>query len=152
MNRQWILLLVAALAAGLVAFGVTRHVVCCRTEPSIDQLQDVSFLARELHLSDVQASAIKNLHVALGAKLNDCCRRHCAARARLGAALAAETNGTEQAEAIVAEMCRAYEQSERATLDQIRQVRAVLSAEQRRRFDAMITDCMCGTCGMQGGN
>jgi len=78
--------------------------------------------------------------------------RHCAARARLVQALAGETNGTAQAEAVVTEMCRAYEQSERATLDHIRQVRAVLTAEQRKRFDAMISDCMCKPCSMHGGS
>ena len=152
MNRKWIILWVAAVAAGLAAFGVTRHALYGRSEPSLDCLQDVTFLSRELHLSDAQANEIRNLHMALGARLNDCCRRHCAARARLGTALAAETNGTVQADALVAEMCRAYEESERAALNQIRQVRAVLNAEQRKRFDALITDCVCGKYGMPGGN
>ena len=152
MNRKWIIPLAAGVAAGLVAYGVTRNAVCGRTGPDLDRLQDVSFLARELGLSDAQANAIKSLHTALGAKLNDCCTLHCAARARLGQALAGETNGTAQTEAVLAEMCRAYEQSERATLDHIRQVRAVLNAEQRQRFDAMIANCMCRTCSMQGCN
>ena len=151
MNGKWILPIGVALAACLVAYGVTRHALCGRLAPSVDRLQDVSFLARELRLNDTQAGEIKRLHTILGAKLNDCCMRHCAARARLGAALASETNGTAQAEAVVAEMCRAYEESERATLDHIRAVRAVLNAEQRKRFDTMIADCMCGTCSMPTG-
>jgi len=152
MNRKWIIPLVAAVAAGVAAYGVTRSMVCGRTEePSLDHLQDVSFLARELRLNDAQAGQIRSLHVVLGAKLNGCCMRHCAARARLSQALAAETNGTAQADAIVDEMCRVYEESERAALEQIRQVRAVLNSEQRRRFDDLITDCMGGKCSMPSG-
>ena len=150
MSRKWIIPLAAAVAAGFVAYGVTRNAVCGRPGPSLDRLQDVSLLVRELGLNDAQAREIERLHTTLGAKLNDCCVRHCAARARLGQALAAETNGTAQSDPIVAEMCRAYEESERAALGQIRQVRAVLNAEQKGRFDAMISDCMCRMCSMHG--
>jgi len=152
MNRKWIIPLAAAVATGLMAYGVTRNAVCGRCAPSVDRLQDVSFLARELRLSDAQVTEIKRLHTTLGEKLNDCCARHCAARARLVQALAADTNGTAKADAIVTEMCRAYEESERGTLNHIRAVRAVLNAEQRRRFDTMISDCMCKSCSMQGGS
>ena len=151
MNRKWLVPLMAAVAAGGVAYAVTRHSACGRAAPSVDQLQDVSFLSRELGLDDAQAGKIKELHVILGAKLNDGCARHCAARARLGQALTADTNGGAQADIVLKEMCGAYEQGERATLDHIRAVRAVLNAEQRRRFDTMISDCMCKPCSMQGG-
>ncbi len=146
MSRKWIVPLVAAVAACLVAYGIARNTYCGRPGPSLDRLRDLSFLTRELGLSDTQAGAIKNLHAALGVKLNECCALHCAARARLGQALARETNGTAQTEGVLAEMCRAYEESERATLDHIRQLRLVLNAEQRKRFDAMISRCMCRSC------
>jgi hypothetical protein len=120
-----------------------RNTVSSRACLPIDRLQDASFLARELCLSDAQASEIKSFHASLGKKLDDCCMRHCAARARLGQALVADTNGSAQADIVLEEMCRAYEQSERATLNHIRAVRAVLNAEQKRRFDQLISDCMC---------
>jgi hypothetical protein len=115
-------------------------------------LRDVSFLTRELDLSNAQADKLKRLHATLGERLSDCCTRHCAARARLGQAVAVETNGMMHAEAALTEMCLAYEQSERATLTHILAVRAVLNAEQMRRFDAMISDCMCKPCSMPGGS
>lgn len=151
MNPKWIATGVVALAVGALAFGFTRGVVCKGSGASLDCLQDVTFMTHELKLSDAQAAEIKALHSTLGAKLNDCCTRHCAARARLGQALADGTNGSVQADAVVADMCRAYEESERATLDHLRQVRAILNAEQRGRFDAMIADCLCGPCSMPGG-
>jgi hypothetical protein len=148
MNRPWLIPLVAAVAVGLLAFGITKMTPCGRPAPSIDRLQDVTFLAHELNLSETQAKEIKQLHLTLATELNDCCMNHCAARARLGQALASDSNGTARADAIVAEMCRAYEASERATLDHIRNVRALLNADQRKRFDVMISSCMCLTCSM----
>ena len=151
MNRKCIIPLLATVVAGLVAYGVTRNAVCGKERACLNSLQDLSQLTRELGLSSTQAAAIAQLHANLAVTLKDCCRRHCAARDRLGAALAAETNGTAQADAIVSEMCLAYEQSERATLAQIRQVRAILNPEQRKRFEAMISECVCQTCDMPGG-
>ena len=151
MNYKWIIPCIAAVAAGVVAYGVTRNAACGRSAPSVDGLRDVSFLARQLNLSEVQANEIKRLQLSLGSELGDSCSRHCAARARLGQSLVADTNGSAQADVVLEEMCRAYEQSERATLDHIRAVRAMLNAEQRRQFDAMISDCMCKPCSMHGG-
>lgn len=151
MNRRWILPILAAAAAGILAFGAARLAVCRQPDKPLTSLQDATHLAESLGLSPAQAAAIRALHSDLGAKLDDCCRRHCAARERLGQTLAAGTNGAAQAEALLAEMSRAYEESERATLGQIRSVRAVLNAEQQKRFDAMLLDCMCRACDMQGG-
>ena len=134
---------VAAVAAGVVAYGVARNAVCDRSDVSLDRLQDVSFLARELELNDAQVREIKRLHTTLGVKLNDCCRRHCAARARLGNMLSTETNETDRTREIVGQMCRAYEESELATLDHMQQVRALLKPEQKRRFGALIGRCLC---------
>lgn len=152
MSRKWIIPVIVAVTAGVIAFGVTRRVVCSRSATSPDCLKDVSFLRGELGLSDAQSQEIKGLLAALQIKLNDCCERHCAARARLGQALAADMDGGAQADIVLEEMCRAYEQSERATLNHIRAVRAALNAEQRRRFDTMISDCMCKPCSMHGGS
>lgn len=143
MNRKWIIPLVGAVASGVLAFIVTRFMVCDTEKLPLDCLQDASILVRTLDLSESQAREIRALHAKLGPQLNDCCTRHCAARARLGTAIASETSGTDQAESILSEMCLAYEQSERATLNHIRAVRAVLNAKQRRQFDELIMRRVC---------
>jgi hypothetical protein len=143
MNRKWIVPVFAAAAAGVLAFGVTRHAACRAAGPGIDRLRDVSFLTRELSLNGAQVIELRRLHTALGLTLRNSCTRHCAARMRLGPAVAGETNEMMQAEAALAEMCLAYEQSERGTLAHIRAVRAVLDNEQRRRFEEMISECLC---------
>lgn len=148
MNRKWILPVLIALVAGALAFGISRRASCGAAMGPADRLQDVSFLVRELKLTGEQEKEIRALHADLGVRLNECCARHCAARMRLGSALADGTNGNAQAEAVLSEMCRAYEQSERAVLDHMRRTRALLNEEQRWLFDRMIQDGMGRTCSM----
>lgn len=147
MNKQIIGFLAIALAAGLVAYGVTRKAVCGRDCSPLNRLEDVSFLIRELELNAEQAAGIKRLQVDFGATLNDCCRNHCGARARLGQALANETaDNPAPADALVAEMCRAYENGEYAALSHIRRVRDWLSPEQKEKFNRLIADTVCQAC------
>jgi hypothetical protein len=151
MNRKWLVPVIAVLVAGLTSYGVTRWTLGTRSESPLDRMGDITFLTHELNLADAQAEQLTRLQAGLGAKLADCCRHHCAARARLGQALADETNGPAQARAMVSEMSRAYEESETATLEHIERVRAMLSPKQRERFDALIGECVCGACTMPGG-
>lgn len=152
MSRRWIVPVVLGVTAGIVAYGVTKHFACGTSERPVDRLQDVSFLTRTLRLTEGQARAIRELNLALGAKLDDCCQRHCEARARLSQTLEAVTNGMGRADALLVEMSRAYEESERASLSNIQAVRAVLNDGQRAQFDRMLSKCLCrpGTCSMPG--
>ena len=151
MKIQWLIPVIALLVVGTVAYNVTKCTSCKARSFTLDSLQDVSFLARKLDLNETQTLALQRLHADLATQLRDCCARHCEARARLMNALLAETNGTTQTEALVTEMCRAYEQSERATLAQLRQVRAMLNTEQRKQFETMISENMCPACNMPDG-
>lgn len=148
MKRPWIIRFVLVVVVALMAFAITKMTTCGRSAPSLDRLQDVSFLSHELNLSEAQAKEIKQFHLTLATELNECCMKHCAARSRLAPALATESNGTAQTDAIVVEMCRVYEASERATLDHIRKVRARLNEDQKKRFDVMISNGMGQTCSM----
>lgn len=148
MKRRWFIPVLVAVIIGALAYGLTRWAACSRCQPALDRMEDVSFLSRELGLTKTQAQEIRRRQVLLGAKLIDCCERHCAARARLGKALSNETNGA--AQALVAEMCRAYEASELATLKHIQRVRELLNPEQKRRFDELITECVCASCTVCG--
>jgi hypothetical protein len=147
--KRWLMLLVVAVVVGALAYGIACRCLCKRTvPPTLDRLADLSFLTRELGLSPAQMGAIRDLNTALGGQLSDCCARHCDARARLARTVLAPTNDPAQAEALLAEVSRAYADSERGTLDHIRRVRTVLADEQRRRFDALIDTHLCRTCNM----
>lgn len=151
MTRRWILPVALAVAAGVVTYALFWHSTRSRSRFSLDSLQDVSFLTRQLQLTRDQAREIKALHAALGAELDTACRAHCDARARLGQALAGDAAAGPAVDPIVQDMASAYEDSEWATLNHIRAVRALLTPEQRTRFDSMITNGMCGPCNMPGG-
>lgn len=150
MKKKWLLALLAAAVLGALAFGLTRWTICTRHGQLPSRLENADFLTRELRLSDEQAASLAKLHLALNTKLADCCQRHCAARARLGGALNNETNGTAQARMIVGEMVKTYEESELVTLEHIQNLRAILSPEQKRRFDELITECLCQACPVCG--
>lgn len=145
-SSQWIIPALAATAAGFLAFAIARHMADRAAGPGLDRLRDISFLSRELQLTDPQVAQIKILHADLATRLDDCCARHCGARVRLGRTLADGTNGVARAEAVLSEMCQAYEESERAVFAHIRQVRARLDAEQRERFDRMLAESLCREC------
>lgn len=150
MNKRWLVPLLTFVIAGLVTHMITQRVLLRRATPPVDVWQNVSALERELNLTAEQTSQVKTLRAELGVRLMDCCAGHCAARARLPEALAAGTNGDAAATAAVDEMVRAYQDSELATLAHLRRLRAMLTPTQCRRFDAMVTECLCGACNMPG--
>ena len=150
MNSRWALTLLLILAAGSLSFALVRR-ACVRPRSDVlTGLQDVSALTRELSLTPDQARQLQALHAALADELDEACMRHCSARARMAASLSAGTNGQAAAEAALAEMGRAYEGSERATLAHIRKVQALLTDAQRARFDALVRASMERECSMPG--
>lgn len=150
MNRRWTLPLAVALLAAAVTYALTWG-LSRRGAADTDCLKDLSFLTHELSLNAEQAADLKTLQATLGATLADCCRNHCVARARLAQMLASEAGSRADVDTLVADMAKAYEESEWATVNHIRAVRALLNAEQRPRFDRMITNSMCGVCNMPAG-
>lgn len=146
-ERIWIPPLVVLVVAAS-AFGVTRWRMSCASGACADSLRERSALTRELRLDNEQAAAIRKLNNDLESRLADCCMRHCAARARLIDALAADANAGTQAEAVVSQMCQAYADSERATVSNIREVRALLRPEQRLLFDRKLSRGLCASCPM----
>jgi hypothetical protein len=148
MRRRWLILLAVTAVAAAIAYGIAHRCVCGRAAPTPSQLGDMSFLTRELTLSAAQTTAIRGFNTALAGQLTECCARHCDARARLARTALDDTNDPARTDALLVEVSRAYADSERATLDHIRQVRTVLTAEQRRRFDTLVDTCLCRTCNM----
>ena len=144
MRRVWIMP-VAALAAGMAAFAGAR-LAAPRGSAPLDRLRDPSILARELGLNPGQRAAVEALHIRLAGELAQICERHCRACSRIGDALAADTLDEARADALIGDLQQAYAQSERATLDHILRVRALLDTDQRRRLDRMIIENLCLPC------
>jgi len=152
MKMKLILAWLAIIAVAALASTVTHLTICGRNTIAQDHLGDAKFLAQALGLSPAQAQELGQQQAAVDAKLADCCARHCAARAGLGKVLAGGTNGLAQAQALIKEMSRAYEESERLTWEHIQQVRSVLTLAQQARYDALVTRCVGGTCNMDVGS
>ncbi len=153
MTTKWIFPVLAAAAAGVISFGVTRHAARRAAGPELEHLQNIAFLTKTLHLNDAQAREIEVLHSDLSARLKDCCDRHCAARKRLGRSLTEDDLESDRMDVLLREMCAAYAESERLTLEHIRRVRNLLDPEQRRRFDELVLDALlcrnCPACGTE---
>jgi hypothetical protein len=147
MKSNLITALVVLCVAALFAFGVGRSMRCAKPSASMDVLQDVSWLSRQLNLSPEQVAEVRKLQQDLRTRLEDCNSASCAARCQLGEALFSETNGT--ATALVESMCKAQAESERATLEHIQSVHKLLNPEQQRQYAELVSRCVCSTCSHQ---
>lgn len=150
MTCRWIILVtLAAVLSVVAAFAVTRRMIArpihrrCET-PAL--LNDAAYLERALNLTPMQKEQVAALHAELRATLEECCKRHCAARIRLGRALRGDLDEDVDFDDLIREMCVAYAASEQATLAHIAHLRELLTAEQRTSFDEMLADKLCSAC------
>lgn len=144
MNRKWILTVVLVVVAGLAAFALSRR---ARPAPAPDvmrALQDVAWLTRQLGLTPDQARDVQEAQDELRQRLERCEATHCTARCRLGTVLFGDDD--EARSAAVDEMCRMQAESERATLEHIRAVHRLLKPEQQRKYEELVTACVCSYC------
>jgi hypothetical protein len=137
---------IVLLAAAFLAFGLCRWTQCAKAPASMDVLQDASWLSRQLHLSPGQVAEVWKLQQDLRTRLENCESMSCAARCQLGDALFSDTNGTAKATALVEAMCKAQAESERATLEHIQSVHRLLNTEQQKRYEELVSRCVCSTC------
>ena len=141
-----LMVFVSSLSYG-VASWCNRHP---RGQRSVD-LSDTAWLTRELKLTDAQRAEIEKLNREFRAKVDHCCDTHCDARFALGQELARPQVDLTKANACVDRMAAAQADSERATLDLILRVRAVLTTDQRPRYAALVSQQVCtdGPFGMR---
>jgi hypothetical protein len=142
-----ILLLLVSAMAGVAGYAITHRYVCRPTPSDLDRLRSVSHLAGTLNLRPDQIVAMESLQNRLCGHLASCCARHCACRKELAAALIAEPFDAERARELRESLFRCYAESEMLALEHIRNLREILDAPQRARFDRMILKSMAGPCG-----
>ena len=122
------------------AFGVARWL---RARPL--ELHDTIWLQHELNLTDAQVAEVAKLEADFQKKLADCCTAHCAARADLAESFADPSKAAESCQ----RMCAAQADSEKASLDHILRVRALLTPAQQQRYTALIQKQLSGPCVMK---
>jgi Spy/CpxP family protein refolding chaperone len=145
MKREHVILLIMGtitIAALAFAIGVTRSQQ--HAHPiTLDQLHHTGKMTQLLDLSPDQVRELESLNRHLRQQLQESCHRNCSARRELISANEPDEN---LHESILKKMCDAYEESERATLQHIQAVRALLDEQQRRTFDQLLSRCLCGGC------
>ena len=148
MKTRIILLLLAAALAGVAGYAIANRFLYRPPQSDLDRLRDVSHLARVLDLRSEQVEAMKALQDRLCGQVATHCARHCACRKELAAALVAEPFDAARAQELRESLCRCYAESEMLAMEHIRNLREILDAPQRARFDRMITEALAGPCGV----
>ena len=152
MKRTLAALAILTILVAGISYGVAN--LCVRRVAAgggVVDLSDAAWLKRELKLTNAQGAEIDKLNKEFGARLGRCCDDHCSARIALGQELAKPQVDLTKAAACVDRMTAAQSESERATLDLILRVRAVLTPAQQQQYGALVSKqvCMAGPMGMR---
>lgn len=145
MKREHVIILAQGfitVAAMAFAIGIYRQPAQNATF-SLNKLQNTAQMTQLLNLDPAQAQQLELLNAGLLQQLQGSCQRNCEARQELIRAVPEDQNAQE---AILLKMCKAYEDSERATLAHVQAVRALLDQEQRSKLDNLLGRCLCGGC------
>jgi len=150
MKKTLIALAVLILFVSTLSYGVASWCIHRAVSRGMADLNDTPWLKRELNLTDTQSATIDKLNQEFCAKVDHCCDLHCDARFALGQEIAKPQFDLSRANACVDRMAAAQADSERATLDHILRVRAVLTPDQQQRYAALVSQqiCAAGPLGM----
>ena len=146
MKKTLMALAILTLFVTGLSYGVANWCVRHSMSDAVIDLNDVAWLKRELKLTDAQSPEIEKLDKAYREKVEHCCETHCGARFMLSEELAKPQVDLAKATACVDRMVAAQSESERATLDHILQVRAVLTRDQQQRYAALVSKQVCTAC------
>lgn len=146
MKRYFIPLLVLCLA-GVVAFAIASR-SSTTAGISLDCLNNTDLLARKLSLDARQAAELAKLQADYKTRLDAAGIAHCAACCGLRTILF-DGNNDEKIKAQVEAMSSAQKESELLTLKHIRDVYALLNADQKKDFEKLVKICI-GGCSSSG--
>ena len=138
MKRFWFLLgLVALVGASSYAIYYNRAMADAVVTPDGTDAE-LAWLRREFALTSAQYEKVLALHHAYRPVCADHCARYIAVRRRLDDLLKNQTNWTPEASAAIAEQARIQGECHASMLKYAYDVAACMSAEQGRRYLAMI--------------
>lgn len=139
MKRTILPLLVVTVVVAGAAFSLARWLRC---QSCVAPKPD---LRRALNLTEVQATQVARLEAEYEKRLAEICTAHCAARAELAGSLADPVKSA----ACCQRMCDAQTASEKAALDHLLKIRALLTPEQQQRHTALVQQQLTGACPMR---
>ncbi len=138
-------IMLAAISVASFVFSVAHFRACRKDEPiSVSHLKNAEYVADKLHLDPAQTQALRLLNERYRRRLQQGCARNCEARRRLTEAMTDENRTVY--DDILMDLCKAYEETERATLEHVEAVRTLLDSDQRKTFDRLLARCLCQKC------
>ena len=143
MKAHWILPIV--IAAGAIAFSAGRR---CGgvARADLSPLRDTAAIEKTLNLTPAQAEQVRALAEKFAERAQNACDRHCDARCAIARKLFQENAPPEEMQKHVEAMCEAYAEQERATLDHLVRLRAILTPEQVKKLNEKLAACICEKC------
>jgi len=134
---------VTGVAVGHFCFSNGRSLT-----PVADQvrIEDAGWLIGNMKLNQEQAKAVRALEQEYRNRLTASCATHCAARTKMRDILLKPEANANQTRALVESMAKAQGESDLATVEHLRKINALLTPDQRKKFETLTMDCICGKC------
>lgn len=150
MKARW--LIPVALLAAALGYAVGQRCATAAEPLSTELFGNTAALEQLLKLTPPQTEQFRALAKEFEAKAGGACDRHCAARCDLAKKLFRDNAPSDELTKCVEEMSAAYAEQERATLEHLVKLRALLTPEQARVLDQKFAACVCETCGGGSGS
>ena len=133
--KKGLLILVMAVAAGVLAFYVTRsHPAAVRPAVLLDSMPELQWLRAELKLSDKQFAEASALHAAYRPKCVEMCRNIAAAHAKLESLSKSGRGMTPELEAAIRDHARVHAECQQRMLEHLYQTANLFDDDQAARY------------------
>jgi Spy/CpxP family protein refolding chaperone len=149
MKAQWIIPVI--IIAGAISFSAGRR---CGGMPAADlsPLRDTSAIEKSLDLTAQQSEQVRALSKEFKERAESACDKHCEARCTIARKLFQENAAPVDVQKHVDAMCAAYAEQERATMDHLLKLRAILTPEQTKKLNEKLAACICEKCASTSGS
>jgi len=137
--KKGIVILVLALAAGILAYYVTRsHQETAHKEVLLDSIPELAWLRGELKLTDDQFAKASELHAAYRPKCAEMCRNIAEAHAKLEALAMTGRKLTPELLEAIREHARVHAECQQKMLEHLYQTAELLDDKQAERYLATV--------------
>jgi hypothetical protein len=141
-------ILIAALIAGFIAFGITRkHCSVSKDSTLLDDLPELAWLRTELVLADAQFAKVAELHTAYRPVCAEMCRRIDESRMRLEAVALKHRTMDPELQQAIADYERVRGECKMKMLEHLYQTAALMNEEQAGRYIKVVIPSALGSPG-----
>ena len=146
--KKPLVILIAALIAGLVAFGITRkHCSASNGHALLDELPELAWLRTELALTDDQFAKVGQLHAAYRPVCVEMCRRIDESRNRLEAVALKHRSTDAELQQAIADYERVRGECKMKMLEHLYQTASLMDEEKAGRYLKAVLPAALGSTG-----